>query len=121
MGPQPSWGRWGLAILAYCPLKPAENNGLGQVGSRIAIIPREKIRKSFIDGHQRIKIVDSPPYDSRARKPHLPHCLLKAAVYLSVFAFVGQVGSESPKPHLPHISAFFTRKCSAESHGLDPA
>ena len=42
----------------------------------------------------------------RARKPHLPHCLPKAAVSLSFFAIVGQVGSESPKPHLPHLSTF---------------
>jgi hypothetical protein len=39
----------------------------------------------------------------RARKPHLPHRLLKAAVFLVFFSIMGQMGSESPKPHLPHF------------------
>jgi hypothetical protein len=46
-------GQVGLSDFGLSPAEAAEIKVLGQVGSRIAIIPRERIRKSLIDGDQR--------------------------------------------------------------------
>jgi len=42
----PLWGRWGLAVLAYCAVNAAESKDLGRVGSRIAVMPKEEIMMS---------------------------------------------------------------------------
>jgi hypothetical protein len=97
-----TWGKWGLGNFENRPLRLAGNKALGQVGSRIAVIPKRRYIEVYFLVGQKEPSFDSPPYDSRARKPHLPHYLLKSAVFLMFFEIVGQVGPEFAKPHLPH-------------------